>query len=119
VAQANRVELITRRWYQKPQAPPRPAPSPAVPASLDVQAALAALLAALAGRGMALPQPADPVVPRKTAVALVGLSESTFDRVCRQGAGPPAVRLSARRVGFRLSDLMAWIADRRVGGARG
>ncbi|MBD0275243.1 MAG: AlpA family phage regulatory protein, partial [Acetobacteraceae bacterium] len=89
------------------------------PASLDVQAALAALLAALAGRGMALPQVADPVVPRKTAAALVGLSESTFDRVCRQGDGPAAVRLSARRVGFRLSDLMAWIANRRAGGARG
>ena len=104
---------------QKPQAPPRAAPSLAAPASLDVQAALAALLAALAGRGMALPQAADPVVPRKTAAALVGLSESTFDLVCRQGAGPPAVRLSARRVGFRLSDLMAWPADRRAGDARG
>ena len=103
---------------QKPQAPPRLAPLAAIPANLDLHAALAALLAALAGCGIALPQAADPVVPRKTAAALVGLSESTFDRVCRQGDGPPAVRLSARRVGFRLSDLMAWIADRRVSGAR-
>ncbi len=39
---------------QEPQAPPRPTPPSAVPASLDVHAALAALLAALAGRGMAL-----------------------------------------------------------------
>ena len=104
---------------QKPQAPPRPAPFPAVPANLDLHAALAALLAALAGRGMALPQGADPVIPRKAAARLLGLSEATFDRVCRRGDGPAALRLSARRVGFRLSDLMAWIADRRVGGARG
>jgi predicted DNA-binding transcriptional regulator AlpA len=105
---------------QKPQAPPRAAPSsPAVPAIPDVHAALAALLAALAGRGMALPQAPDPVVPRRIAAGLVGLSEATFDRVCRRGDGPAALRLSARRVGFRLSDLMAWIADRRVGGARG
>ena len=86
---------------QKPQAPPRAAPSPAAPASPDLHAALAALLAALAGCGTALPQAADPVVPRKAAAGLVGLSESTFDRVCRQGVGPPAVRLSARRLGFR------------------
>jgi predicted DNA-binding transcriptional regulator AlpA len=104
---------------QKPQAPSRPAPPSAVPASLDVHAALAALLAALAGRGMALPQAADPVIPRKAAAGLVGLSESTFDRVCRRGDGPAAVRLSARRVGFRLSDLMHWTANRRAGGARG
>ena len=104
---------------QEPQAPPRAAPSPALPAGFDIHAALAALLAALAGHGMALPQGADPVVPRKAAAGLVGLSLATFDRVCRQGDGPAALRLSARRVGFRLSDLMAWIADRRAGGARG
>ena len=45
---------------QKPQAPPRLAPLAAIPANLDLQAALAALLAALAGCGMALPQAADP-----------------------------------------------------------
>jgi predicted DNA-binding transcriptional regulator AlpA len=103
----------------EPQAPPRAAPPSAVPASLDVHAALAALLAALAGRGMAFPQAADPVIPRKAAAGLLGLSEATFDRVCRRGDGPAAVRLSARRVGFRLSDLMHWTANRRAGGARG
>jgi hypothetical protein len=46
---------------QKPQAPPRLAPLAAIPANLDLHAALAALLAALAGCGMALPQAADPV----------------------------------------------------------
>ena len=104
---------------QKPQGRPRPTPSSAAPAIPDVHAALAALLAALAGRGLALPQAPDPVVPRKTAAALLGLSEATFDRVCRQDDGPPAVRLSVRRVGFHLSDLAAWTANRRTGGARG
>ena len=101
------------------QKPPRAAPSPAVLASLDVHAALAALLAALADTGMALPHVPDPVVSRKAAARLLGLSESTFDRVCRQDDGPAAVRLSARRVGFHLSDLVAWTATRRAGGARG
>jgi predicted DNA-binding transcriptional regulator AlpA len=103
----------------KLQALPRAAPSSAVPAVPDIHATLAALLAALAGCGTALPQEADPVIPRKAAAGLLGLSESTFDRVCRQGNGPPAVRLSVRRVGFRMSDLTAWIAYRRAGGARG
>jgi predicted DNA-binding transcriptional regulator AlpA len=104
---------------QEPQASPHAAPSPALPADFDIRAALAALLAALAGHGMALPQGADPVVPRKAAAGLVDLSLATFDRLCRHGDGPAAVRLSARRVGFRLSDLMAWTANRRAGGARG
>ena len=104
---------------QKPQAPPRAAPPHAAPATPDLHAALTALLAALAGHGMPLPQAADPVIPRKAAAGFVGLSESTFDRVCRQGNGPSAVRLSERWVGFRLSDLMGWTADRRAGGARG
>ena len=104
---------------QEPQAPPRPAPSPAAPAIPDIQAALAALLAALAGHGTVAPLSADPVIPRKAAAGLVGLSESTFDRLRRQGDGPAAVRLSARRIGFRLSDLMAWATNRRAGGARG
>jgi predicted DNA-binding transcriptional regulator AlpA len=104
---------------QEPQASPRAAPPSALPADFDIHAALTALLAALAGRGMPLPQAADPVVPRKAAAGLLGLSESTLDRLGRQGDGPAAVRLSARRVGFRLSDLAAWAASRRVGGARG
>jgi predicted DNA-binding transcriptional regulator AlpA len=110
--------LLRPMSSQEPQAPPRPAPSPAAPAIPDIQAALAALLAALAGHGTVAPLSADPVIPRKAAAGLVGLSEATFDRVCRRGDGPAALRLSARRVGFRLSDLMAWIADRRVSGAR-
>ena len=104
---------------QKPQGRPRPTPSSAAPAIPDVHAALAALLAALAGRGMALPQAPDPVIPRKAAARLLGLSEATFDRVCRRGDGPAALRLSARRVGFRMSDLMAWTATRRAGGVCG
>jgi predicted DNA-binding transcriptional regulator AlpA len=104
---------------QKPQASPRAAPSSVLSADFDIHAALAALLTALAGRGISLPQTADPVVPRKVAAGLLGLSESTLDRLGRQGDGPAAVRLSARRVGFRLSDLAAWAASRRAGGARG
>ncbi len=75
----------------KPQASPRAAQSPAVPADFDIHAALAALLAALAGRGMALPQGADPVVPRKAAAGLLGLT-AVCAEVGRHPGGDRAFR---------------------------
>ena len=52
------------------------------------------------------PRPVDLPGILLSSAGLLGLSESTFDRVCRRDDGPPAVRLSARRVGFRLFDAL-------------
>ena len=41
-----------------------------------------------------------------------------MDRWRAAGEGPRFIRLSARRIGYRLSDLRAWIESRAEGGAR-
>ena len=44
----------------------------------------------------------------RDAAAHLGLSESTLERKRTDGTGPNFVRLSARRVGYRLADIEAW-----------
>ena len=62
-----------------------------------------------------LPLPHDLRVlsPAETAKTL-GLSEPVLERLRAAGEGPPWVRLSARRVGYRVADLAAWLESRRV-----
>lgn len=47
------------------------------------------------------------------ATAFLGLSKATLERLVAEKCGPPMVRLSTRRCGFRLGDLMRCI-DARV-----
>ena len=49
---------------------------------------------------------------RETA-DMVRLSIRTLQRLNRDGAGPRKVKLSARRVGYRRADVIAWIAQRQ------
>lgn len=44
----------------------------------------------------------------------IGLSSSTFRRMCREGRGPQLLRLSERRLGVRRGDLDAWIESRKI-----
>jgi predicted DNA-binding transcriptional regulator AlpA len=54
------------------------------------------------------------VVPRLEAVRLAGVSEATWDRLERRGEGPrPRIRISERRVGYRIRDLLSWLDTRR------
>jgi predicted DNA-binding transcriptional regulator AlpA len=57
------------------------------------------------------------VVDRPTAIALTGISPRTWDRLEAKGETPPKTRLSANRVGYRVSDLKAWLDSRRIGEA--
>ncbi len=43
---------------------------------------------------------------------MVGMSEATIWREIQTGQFPPALRLSARCRGWRLSDLLSWLATR-------
>jgi prophage regulatory protein len=52
------------------------------------------------------------VVSETAAAEFLGLSVDTLRRVCMRGEGPPRLRLSPRRVGYRLRDLDAWLNER-------
>jgi predicted DNA-binding transcriptional regulator AlpA len=54
------------------------------------------------------------IVDRKTAIELAGVSARTWDRLTARGDTPPITRISERRIGYRLSDLEAWLDSRRV-----
>jgi predicted DNA-binding transcriptional regulator AlpA len=52
------------------------------------------------------------------ASELLTVSIPVMERWRREGTGPRFIRLSARRVGYRVADLRAWMADRSEGGQR-
>jgi predicted DNA-binding transcriptional regulator AlpA len=53
------------------------------------------------------------VVDRPTAIAVTGISPRTWDRLEARGETPPKTRLSSNRIGYRISDLKAWLDARR------
>jgi predicted DNA-binding transcriptional regulator AlpA len=52
------------------------------------------------------------VLGRDKVIALLGISKMTFDRIEQRGDGPRRVRLSSRRIGYRVSDVKAWLDSR-------
>jgi predicted DNA-binding transcriptional regulator AlpA len=54
----------------------------------------------------------DRVVSEAQAAEILGYSKDTLRREFQAGRGPPRVRLSARRIGYRLSVLYAHLAAR-------
>jgi predicted DNA-binding transcriptional regulator AlpA len=54
----------------------------------------------------------DRVVSEARAAEILGYSKDTLRREFRAGRGPPRVRLSARRIGYRLSVLYAHVEAR-------
>lgn len=55
----------------------------------------------------------DPIIPKPDIVRASNLSEPTIWREQRAGRFPPFERISARRVGLRLSTFNEWLAGRR------
>lgn len=55
----------------------------------------------------------DPVLRRPAAADYCGMSPGTFANLATKGEGPTMTRLAARCVGYRLSDLNAWLDARR------
>jgi predicted DNA-binding transcriptional regulator AlpA len=53
------------------------------------------------------------VLNRRDAIAQLGLSERTFQRLEANGDGPAKTRLSEGRVGYRVCDLKDWLDARR------
>ena len=54
----------------------------------------------------------DCILNKLEAAARTGLSTRTLDRNSEQGIGPPRIHLSKRRIGYRESDLTAWLQSR-------
>jgi predicted DNA-binding transcriptional regulator AlpA len=54
----------------------------------------------------------DRVVSEAVAAEIVGVSIDTLRRVCGRGEGPRRIKLSPRRVGYRIRDLESWLNER-------
>jgi predicted DNA-binding transcriptional regulator AlpA len=52
------------------------------------------------------------VVGREQAATILGVSIETLKRLEARGKGPKRIRVSLKRVGYRLSDLRAWVEAR-------
>ena len=53
------------------------------------------------------------VLKRREAIEALGVSVRTFERLEAAGDIPVKTRLSEGRVGFRVSDIQAWLDGRR------
>jgi predicted DNA-binding transcriptional regulator AlpA len=51
----------------------------------------------------------DRILNKKTAAALVGVSEKVLDRRIAAGKGPPFIRIGARKKGFVAKDVKSWL----------
>ena len=49
---------------------------------------------------------------RKQLAEYLNVSERTADRWYRDGAGPPAIRLGAKRIVYDVNEVDAWAASR-------
>jgi predicted DNA-binding transcriptional regulator AlpA len=52
------------------------------------------------------------VISEPDAAAYCGLSLVHFRRLRREERGPKHVRLTEKRIGYRLKDVLAWIDER-------
>jgi prophage regulatory protein len=57
----------------------------------------------------------DRIYRRPQVETLVGLSRSTLYAMMAEGTFPKPVRLGRRAVGWRASDVNAWLAARETG----
>jgi predicted DNA-binding transcriptional regulator AlpA len=53
------------------------------------------------------------VYTKKETQKLIGLSGRTWDRLEASGETPPKTRLSPNRIGYRTSDIKAWLDARQ------
>jgi len=52
------------------------------------------------------------VIPESEAIHLANVSPASWSRMRQRGETPPLVRISRRRIGYRVSDLKKWIEAR-------
>jgi predicted DNA-binding transcriptional regulator AlpA len=57
------------------------------------------------------------VIPEPETIVLCNSSKATWERMKARGETPPMTQISPRRVGYRVTDIEAWLDARRRGGA--
>ncbi|MFK5599102.1 helix-turn-helix transcriptional regulator [Methylobacterium sp. HMF5984] len=55
---------------------------------------------------------ANRVLPEHEFARLAGITPTTFRRLRARGETPPSIRLSPRRRGYRMADVMTWLDAR-------
>jgi predicted DNA-binding transcriptional regulator AlpA len=59
------------------------------------------------------PWPAeDTILTTIQAAAMIGCHRGTLENLRRLGEGPPRIRITDRRIGYRLGDLRKWLQAR-------
>jgi predicted DNA-binding transcriptional regulator AlpA len=53
------------------------------------------------------------VLTKRETIKEIGVSWRTWDRLEASGETPPKTRLSPNRIGYRTSDIKAWLDARR------
>lgn len=64
--------------------------------------------------GALAPMIADPIMNKRRTAQETNLSTATIDRLRISGDFPAPIKLSARRVGWRRSTIMAWLQTREM-----
>jgi predicted DNA-binding transcriptional regulator AlpA len=59
-----------------------------------------------------MPETMDPLLTEKELSVWVGVSIPNLQRMRSNGTGPRYVQLSPRRIGYRKSDVEAWLTAR-------
>jgi predicted DNA-binding transcriptional regulator AlpA len=54
---------------------------------------------------------ADRILSEVETATLAGVSSQTLRRMSDRGQGPPRLKISLRRVGYRLRDVQTWLRD--------
>ena len=60
--------------------------------------------------------PDDKLLPMRDVCKTVSLGRATIYKLIKAGSFPYPVRLTPKRVAWRLSDVLHWVADRRTVG---
>jgi hypothetical protein len=53
------------------------------------------------------------VIPDKEMPGLLNISSATWERLKKAGDRPVITQLSARRIGYRVDDIRAWLDGKR------
>jgi len=56
----------------------------------------------------------DALLSRRELAQVLRLSPRTLERMFLEGGGPPAIRVSSRRVVYRVGDVRGWLETRRT-----
>jgi predicted DNA-binding transcriptional regulator AlpA len=56
--------------------------------------------------------PDDRIITQEQAAEICDLHQATLKRLRAAGIGPPVIKLSQKRIGYRVRDLRAWLDAR-------